>query len=281
MRFKRLILIIAIITLTTMLSGVIVYAGGGCTSLNITPGASVDGSSICTHTYDCGDCTFYIKRVAEADHEPGTMRPLLMPIDHGPYVLKSDPLYSLGEIPEVAHTYAYNNSCYSYQNEMQVGMGETSIGGRKELRNKDGWFDLTEIPHVAIERSTTAREFIKTMGSLAEKYGYRSGGEHYSVIDPNEAWNFEIYGPGPLWKPGSERLGCVWVAQRVPDGEISVSCNRSRIGAIDLDDPDNFMASENIYSLAEEMGWWSKESGKEFKVYETHEIGRASCRERV
>jgi dipeptidase len=99
---------------------------------------------------------------------------------------------------------------------------------------------------------------------------YYISGECITVIDPDEAWHFEIYGPGPLWKPGSDRPGCVWIAQRIPEGEVSVCANRSRIGEINLEDPDHFMASSNVFSLAQQMGWWDKDSGKPFKVYETY-----------
>ncbi|MDD5635493.1 MAG: C69 family dipeptidase, partial [Atribacterota bacterium] len=141
---------------------------------------------------------------------------------------------------------------------------------RREMRNADGWFDIVELQRIALERASTAREAVQIMGTLAEEYGYYIGGECITVIDPDEVWVFEIYGPGALWKPGSDRPGCVWVAQRVPDGEIFVCANRSRIGEVDLDDTDNFMASPNIFSLAEEMDLWDKDSGEPFKVYETY-----------
>ena len=50
--------------------------------------------------------------------------------------------------------------------------------------------------------------------------------------------------------------GAVWCAQRIPDGHVGVSANRSRIGEVDLADTDHFMASPNIFSLAQEHGWW-------------------------
>jgi len=278
MRVKKLVTVVITLTLVLMLLGVWVYANNeqeyenpsSCTAVAVSPGASADGSSMTTYTYDSGTCTFHVNRMPAADYEPGTMRPIFKYTDNGQYIQLANPILSPGEIPQVAHTYAYTNAPYAFQNEVQVGMGESTIGGRRELRNTDGWFDVVELQRIAIERASTAREAIQIMGSLAEEYGYSIGGECIPVSDPNESWYFEIYGPGPLWKPGSDKPGAVWVAQRVPEGEVGVCCNRSRIGAINLDDPDHFMASENIYSLAEEMGWWSKESGKEFKVYETH-----------
>jgi dipeptidase len=46
----------------------------------------------------------------------------------------------------------------------------------------------------------------------------------------------EIFGLGKDWTPDSRRPGGVWCAQRIPDGEVGCSANRSRIGAVDLTD---------------------------------------------
>jgi len=274
MRVKRLSLVIAL-ALMLILSGLSVYADneqefGGCTSITVSPGASADGSAMCTHTDDSGSDTPHVSIVLAKDWEPGTMRPILNYTDRGPLYHVLKPIYQTGEIPQVAHTFAYTNSAYSFQNEMGVGMGESTIGGASECRNKSGMFEKTELMRVALERATTAREAIQIMGSMGEEYGYISSGEMLAVIDKDEAWVFEFYGPGTLWTPESGKPGMVWVAQRVPDGEIAACGNRSKIGAINLDDPDYFMASPNVFSLAEELGLWDPNSGIEFKIYETY-----------
>lgn len=241
-----------------------------CTSIPVSPGASADGSCMTTHTDDSGTDTMHVRVVPAADWPEGSMRPVLRGTDNGPYTQLRSPVRVMGEIPQVAHTYSYMNSSYSFQNEKQVGIAETTIGGRRELNNPAGWFDIVELERIALERASTAREAIQIMGSLAEEYGYGISGECLTVIDPHEAWMFEIWGGGPLWSLGSDEPGAVWAAQRIPDGQVGVSANRSRIGAIDLSDPDHFMASPNIFSFAEEMGWWDPNSGEEFRVYETH-----------
>ena len=40
--------------------------------------------------------------------------------------------------------------------------------------------------YLGLQRSKTAREAIKVMTSLAETYGYNSGGETFTIADPNE-----------------------------------------------------------------------------------------------
>lgn len=57
-------------------------------------------------------------------------------------------------------------------NEHQVALGETTTGGRRELRNADAWFNIVSLSQVALERAATAaRETIQIMGELAKSMG--------------------------------------------------------------------------------------------------------------
>ena len=72
----------------------------------------------------------------------------------------------------------------------------------------------------------------------------------------------EIFGEGP------DKIGGVWAAQRIPDNHVGVSANISRIGELDLDNPDYFMASENVFDVAKDLGYWDgKETFKFWKAY--------------
>ncbi len=247
----------------------------GCTSILVGKLASADGSVMTTHTCDCGQCDWTWRHRPAADHKPGTMKKLVhvsqyvtWPLAQG---LKWDIVAKMApvlEIPEVAHTYAYHHGMFGYMNEHQLAIGESSIGCQRKMINSTPTpgFDLTSLTMIAMERAKTAREAIKLMGSLAEKYGYGfvDDGEMLAVADPNEVWMFEIMPVGPLWTPKTGKPGAVWAAQRVPDDEVSVCPNESRIGEIDLSKPDAFMASPNAESLAVEMGFYDPQSGKPF-----------------
>jgi dipeptidase len=123
---------------------------------------------------------------------------------------------------------------------------------------------------IALQRSKTAREAFHVLGALAEKHGYAQTGEHITVTDGNEVWAFEIFGSGKDWTPESGKPGAVWCAQRIPDGHVGVSANRSRIGEIDLKNSDFFLASQNVHSLAIEKGWWDPKDGTPFIWYEAY-----------
>ena len=106
----------------------------------------------------------------------------------------STKMYRKGVIPQVRHTYRYLDTAYPCLNEKQLAMGETTITGRKELKNPDGMFMIEELERIALERCTTARDAIRLMGELVRQYGYGDSGECLTVADKNEVWIFEIQG---------------------------------------------------------------------------------------
>jgi dipeptidase len=125
--------------------------------------------------------------------------------------------------------------------------------------NSNHW--TTSLIANGLLRARTAREAVRLIGAMVEEYGflyYRapSAGVALPIADSREAWLMEIFGPGTDWTPDNHRPGGVWCAQRVPDGEIGCSANRSRIGSVDLNDSDHFLASTNIFSLATDLGLW-------------------------
>jgi dipeptidase len=166
---------------------------------------------------------------------------------------------SVGDIPQVPETYAYINAAYPIMNERQLAIGETTFGGKIGLKSDEGILDCPELYRLALERASTARDAIRIIDQLTKQYGYNDYGECFTFADTKETWHFEILGPG------KGKKGAVWAAVRIPDDHVGVSANASRIRQINLKDPENFMASENVFSLAQENGWWKPESGQPFE----------------
>jgi len=250
-------------------------ASEACTVIMVGREASTDGSVMSTHAADCGVCDFTWRHVPAADHKPAEKRALYRidqirtwpPSEGGKWamVLK-DP--SGVEIPQVPHTFGYQHAVFGYMNDQQLAIAESTIGNVRKLSNPTPApaTNITMLTLLAMERCRTAREAIKLMGSLAEDHGYghNDGGEMLAVSDPQEIWVFEIMPVGPLWTPESGKPGAVWAAQRVPDDHVAVCPNESRIGEIDLSNPDLFMASAHAESFAVEAGLYDAKSGKPF-----------------
>lgn len=225
-----------------------------CTTVTVGRKASADGSVMTSHTDDSGRTRTSITVVAAKDHPAGTVKTLYRRRAAAD-VKGRMPHYEFvetGQIPEVAHTYQYFNSAYPCMNEKQLAIGESTFGGRSELRSDRGLIDCSSLCMLMLERCTTARHAIRTAGELLEKYGWNDGGECLTIADRQEVWHLEIVGPG------AGKTGAVWVAQRVPDDHVGVNANASTVREIDLKNRDYFMASSNVFSVAEENGWYDR-----------------------
>src|SRR6056297_2402770 len=245
-----------LLTCILVLAATAVYA---CTPMAAGKDATVDGSTMVSHTCD-GWYDNRIQIVPGETFEEGAMAPVYQEVCHG--TRPGRPLVKVLDIPQVKETYTYFNIGYPFMNEHQLMIGEDTWSGRDENRNGEGAFWIETLEIFALQRAKTAREAVQVMGELAEKYGYSDGGETLILSDGEEVWIFDICGSGPLWTQGSDKAGAIWAARRLPDDHVIVCANRSRIGVIDFDDDENFMYSSNVREFAEDMGWWK--DGEEF-----------------
>ncbi|MCK4932594.1 MAG: C69 family dipeptidase, partial [Candidatus Aminicenantes bacterium] len=100
----------------------------GCTSILVGKLASVDGSTMTSHSCDSGTDRTWINVVPRKKHEPDDMCTIyyrskrIKGPDHPDRLPK-------GKIPQVAETYAYINTAYAVMNEHQLAIGETTFGG--------------------------------------------------------------------------------------------------------------------------------------------------------
>ena len=237
--------------------------------------ATVDGSVINTQTAGTTRVWYH----PPADHEASAKRVVKCYNEYDRSFIGEEtaPPVRAGrtiEIPELGHTFGYlEGDWWPFINEHQVSIGETTLGDlRKELyptKNSEAKLRVTDLTRIAVERAKTAREAIQIMGSLMEEHGFNPwglySGEFISVADKNEVWAWEVIPVGQDWKKSSGKPGAAWCAMRIPDDMFAPSCNESIIGEIDLTDPDRFMASSNVKSLAVSYGWWDPKGGKPFR----------------
>ncbi len=246
-----------------------------CTDIIVGKDASVDGSVITSHTGCCPECRVHV--VPAQTFKKGAKAPVYYGLQD---VRK--PLHEYGKIigyiPQVEKTYAYFHTGYPQMNEHQLAIGESTLSQRDELKVEFGEgkqiMTIEQAQLFALQRCKTAREAIKLITSLVEKYGFLPScgpeSEALCIADPNEAWVLEVFSVGIDWTPESGKPGAVWAAQRVPDDHIAVVPNWSIIKEIDLSNPDYFMASENYMLVAIEHGWYDPKSGKPFNWQEAY-----------
>ncbi len=220
-----------------------------CTNILVTKGATVDGSTMISYAADSH--VLY----GELYHWPARQYPVGSMLK----VVEWDTGKYLGEIEQVEYTY----SVIGNMNEHQLSIGETTYGGRSELRDTTGLIDYGSLIYITLQRAKTAREAIETMAALVERYGYYSSGETFSIADPNEVWIMDLIGKGVGNK------GAVWVAVKIPDGYISAHANQARITTFPLDDTENCLYSEDVISFAKEKGYF-KGKKKDFSFSDTY-----------
>ncbi|MBP5709651.1 MAG: C69 family dipeptidase [Bacteroidales bacterium] len=229
---KKIIFSIGIIALFCNLSAF------ACTNFIITKGASKDGSCMVSYAADSHTLYGELYYRPAADYPAGTMMD----------VIEWDTGERLGQIPQVAHTY----SVVGNMNEHQLAIGETTYGGLEELWKKNGIMDYGSLIYITLQRAKNAREAIKTLSELLDAYGYCSEGESFSIVDPNEAWIFELIGKGEEMKDSKGKTlkgwtkGAVWVARRIPDGYISGHANQARITTFPLSDGKKSITNKEL-----------------------------------
>ncbi|MFA8449672.1 MAG: dipeptidase [Bacteroidales bacterium] len=222
-----------------------------CTSITVGKNASFDGSVMTSHTDDSHRTRSWMDIIPAQDHKKGETVQMYKRVASDSLAMPTYKHIPIGSIPQVKHTYSYINTAYPCMNEYQLGIGESTFGGREELQSDNGLIDCQRLCKLMLERCKTAREAIKMADSLMMIYGWNDAGEALTIADTKEVWHLEIVGPG------KGKKGAVWVAQRVPDNHVAVNANASTIQEIDLNNPDYFMASKNIFDVAKENGFWN------------------------
>ena len=269
---KRILLIVALVL--PMLAAGQANQKESCTSIMVGKRASTDGSVITSHTCD-GRYRTWMTIEPAADHKKGTKHEVRKGTMHTVSPTDTTGVRVAGTIPEVAHTYAYLNTAYPCLNEHQLAIGESTFSGPDTLVNPDAMFLIEELERIALQRCTTARAAIRCIAQLVAKYGYADGGECITIADRNEVWQMEILGCG------KDQIGAVWVAQRVPDDHVAVSCNIPRIGRLQRNNPEYFMCSDNVEEVARKYYLWDGEGDFVFwKAYNTSWANGRNFRER-
>ncbi len=248
-------LLVAMCPVATMLA---------CTNIIVGKKASRDGSVFVSYSADSYGAYGIMQHFAAGKHHKGEKR-IVRDWETNKY---------LGEIDEAQETYNVVGNI----NEYQLTIAETTFGGREELVDTTGVIDYGSLIYITLQRAKTAREAIKIMDELVQRYGYRSEGETFSIADPNEAYIMEMVGKG------AKERGAVWVAVRIPDDAICAHANQSRIHQFFKLPKSQVLYSKDVVSFARKMNLYSgKDDDFDFaNTYCPLDFGGArSCEARV
>ncbi len=212
-----------------------------CTNFIVTRGASTDGSVMVTYAADSHGLYGALYK-----YNPAKKAAATIPVhewDTGRY---------LGEIEQADMTYATVGN----MNEHSLIITETTWGGSERFLDPQGIMDYGSLIYITLQRARTAREAIAVIAELANRYGYASNGESFSIADADEAWIMELVGKGSRTDANGKNLnkGIVWVARRIPDGYVSAHANQARISTFPKDDPENCLYAPDVISFARAEG---------------------------
>lgn len=132
----------------------------------------------------------------------------------------------------------------AFMNEYGVAVASDNCPSREDREDFTDGGRLYEIRTNVAKYAKSARDGVRIVSELVERYGYKASGRSYIIADPDEAWVVSLV------------KGRHWVAQRVPDDEVMIIPNYYVIGEVDLADTANFAASADLISYATERGWY-------------------------
>ncbi len=229
----------------------------GCTTLLVGKDATQDGSVLAAFNSDGGTASWLVLQPRE-QHLVGEQILIYRDWRTGKHDIAT-------QIPQVEETAQVLGTDYlPAMNEHGVGIVMNACRSRRLLnRDSNSCLSHFQLLQIALERSRTAKEAILLMGSLVEQHGLLDigpfpSGKNIGVIDPKDAWWFEV--------PG----GHEWAATRVPDNAVSFNANRFWLGQLNLDDAENVMTSARLVNFAIEQGWYDQKNGLAFDFTEAY-----------
>lgn len=246
-----------------------------CTTVAISAGATLDDAAMTMHTSDCSQCDQRLALVPGRIHPQGAKHPVYgvaavfprMKSDRATiYQDVPDGPVPLAHIPEIERTFGVFESSYALMNEEGLTLGESTCESKIpaagiDMPDEEGklgkaYLSISALMQLGLERCATARCAIKSMGGLAEQYGFYGEdlmtGETLAIADTTgEAWIFHIM------QDHTTNVSAIWVAQRVPQGHIAVVANEFIIQNVPDVPGEDFIYSENLRSEAIAAGFWN------------------------
>lgn len=224
-----------------------------CTIFGVGRKATVDGSTITSHTSDDSDVNPFDLLIYPSV-KAGSIKKLYVNDGNPDFynILESDPILQtdkyLGtyEYPKDSNQFLFAQSGIANNKGLTICESTCDYSEKQVEVFKDyqGKWDLLILQQYALENANSAKEAVLLMGDMLNKEGWRGYPECMILGDGTDVWVFETYG----WK--------MWAAFRLPEDSVFVCSNRSRIDFYIENDPENYLCAPNMKEFAIQTGLW-------------------------
>lgn len=215
------------------------YETNGCTTILVGKKATADNSVIMGHNEDMGDLSGRLLFQPAQTHQEKEINVNYVTI---PQVPKTYHYWASGNSIPIAEKHYDGGWILCGMNQWGVSFGCNTMSTREKPIPKGKGILRYSIRQLILERSKTAKDAVKLIGHLVDKYGQSDSPVAYCIADQNEAWLVET----------TYRH---WVARRIPDDGFHVEANEYSI------ETHWDTASDDLVEYASQQGWYDPEKG--------------------
>ena len=262
-----------------------VSTAAACTTIYAGANLTQENTRFIARSEDYGSDMNKLWFISEAGAYSGTYRgcpeygPFVYELSHPSYrftYFKNDNVYD-GVCPECGEENAQHASYTEFgTNEKGLSVSATeTISGNDAVLAQDpyrdaGWAEETgkpagieegDIPTVLLSEAASAKEALDLLLKIYDTYGCADGAGLF-LTDQNESWYVE------------NCSGTQYVAIKLNDDLLFLEPNMAVIGAVDLDDTQNVVASSRLIETAKAAGTFTGDEAENIINYRASYAGR-------
>lgn len=236
-----------------------------CTSFYMGKSVTDDGSYIWGRSEDIGASYRKLFNVHQSEtHQPGeyyvssTGFKWPYPERTLRYIFVKDSILNENISPEPYAEAGVNEYNVSISSTVTLSGAKSAITAATNdpmVSARNGGLPETDTASVVLMNAKTAREACELLANIVDTVG-AAGREGSMISDPNEVWFFQILS------------GHQYVAAKCPDDMIGFSPNIT--GNVDMSNPDNYIASPGLYTVAEKAGTLVKDANGFIKIADSY-----------